>query len=43
VGTLLTLLNQYESAYGVLELDPQRRVRGGGRPPGGGLRPPGQA
>jgi hypothetical protein len=42
MSTLLSVLNQFENTYGVLELDPQRRIRGGVRPPSGGLRPPGQ-
>jgi hypothetical protein len=41
MNALLSVINQYESTYGVLELDFQRRARGRG--PGGGLRPPGGA
>jgi hypothetical protein len=39
MNALLSVINQYENAYGVLELDFQRRARS--PRPGGGLRPGG--
>jgi hypothetical protein len=41
MNALLGVINQYESTYGVLELDFQRRARGL-RPAPGGARPGGQ-